>query len=62
MVRSSSSTDHGYLTVVLGQKDKLPPATWQRLYGSGDVDAAVRFFRDYLLGFFQPRLGPGQAR
>lgn len=52
----SSSTDNGYLTVVLDQKDKVPPATWERQYGSGDVTASLEFFRDYLTEFFQKRL------
>jgi dienelactone hydrolase len=52
----SSSTDNGYLTVVLNQKDKVPPATWERQYGSGDVVASLGFFRDYLAEFFQARL------
>ncbi|MET8853470.1 acetylhydrolase [Amycolatopsis sp. NPDC004625] len=54
----SSSTDNGYLTVALHQKDKVPPATWERQYGSGDPTASLEFFRDYLVGFFQARLNP----
>jgi dienelactone hydrolase len=54
----SSSTDNGYLTVVLNQKDKVPPATWERQYGNGDVTASLVFFRDYLVEFFQARLSP----
>jgi hypothetical protein len=56
----SSSIDNGYLTVVLGQKDKVPPATWQRLYGSGDVAESIRFFRDYLVEFFRSRFCPAR--
>jgi predicted dienelactone hydrolase len=52
----SSSTDNGYLTVLLNQKDKVPPATWERQYGSGDVAASLDFFRDYVVAFFQARL------
>lgn len=52
----SSSTDNGYLTVRLGQKDKVPPATWQKQYGTDDPVEAMRFFRDYVTGFLQDRL------
>jgi hypothetical protein len=48
----SSSIDTGYLAVALGLKDKLSPAVWERLYGSGDVAENLRFFRDYLVRFF----------
>lgn len=52
----SSSIDTGYLAEVMGLKDKLPPAAWDRLYGSGDVAANLRFFREYLVGFFSSTL------
>jgi hypothetical protein len=52
----SSSTDNGYLAVSLGQKGKMPPATWLRLYGTEDPVKSMHFFRDYLTGFFQARL------
>jgi pimeloyl-ACP methyl ester carboxylesterase len=52
----SSSIDNGYLAVSLGQKDKMPPATWLRLYGTQDPVKSMHFFRDYLTGFFQARL------
>ncbi|RSM70529.1 acetylhydrolase [Kibdelosporangium aridum] len=52
----SSATDNGYLAIALGQKDKMPPNTWLRLYGTGDTVEWVRFFRTYLTEFFQARL------
>ncbi|ALG15455.1 alpha/beta hydrolase family protein [Kibdelosporangium phytohabitans] len=52
----SSSNDNGYLAVALGQKDKIPANVWSNLYGTGDPVASVKFFRDYLTGFFQARL------
>lgn len=52
----SSSNDNGYLAILLGQKDKMPPATWLRLYGTEDPAKSMGFFRDYLTGFFQARL------
>ncbi|MBP2324502.1 hypothetical protein JOF56_004887 [Kibdelosporangium banguiense] len=57
----SSSTDNGYLTVALGQKDKMPPATWTRLYGTQDPVQSMHFFRDYLTGLFQARLSTRPA-
>jgi dienelactone hydrolase len=52
----ASSTDNGYLAVLLGQKDKVPPGTWGRQYGTADPAESLRFFRGYLTNFFESEL------